>query len=171
MIEPMIKPGLYRHYKGPLYQVTDVATHSESEEQHVVYRALYGEKGLWIRPLSMFIETVDVDGQEKPRFERLENQTAVREIAMLEIDGGRNLEFESAFTEAQGIISSMPGYVTHSLEPCVEQKNKYLLNVVWVTLEDHEKGFRDSEAYQEWKRLLHHFYDPFPVVEHFRLDV
>ncbi len=170
-MESIVKPGLYKHYKGPLYQVTDVATHSESEERHVVYRALYGEKGLWIRPLSMFTETVNVDGQEIPRFKRLEDQTAVRKIALLEISGGRSQEFEAAFSKAENIISSMPGYVTHRLDRCVEQENKYLLSVDWVTLEDHEKGFRGSEAYLEWKSLLHQFYDPFPVVEHYWLNV
>ena len=64
----MITPGTYRHYKGNLYEVVDVARHSETEEQLVVYRALYGERGLWVRPLAMFEETVVVDGVEVPRF-------------------------------------------------------------------------------------------------------
>jgi len=64
----MITPGTYRHYKGNLYEVVDVARHSETEEQLVVYRALYGERGLWVRPLAMFEETVIVDGVEVPRF-------------------------------------------------------------------------------------------------------
>jgi len=64
----MIEPGTYRHYKGNLYEVIDVARHSETEEQLVVYRALYGERGLWVRPLAMFEETVVVDGVEVPRF-------------------------------------------------------------------------------------------------------
>ena len=64
-----IKPGRYRHYKGPEYDVVDVARHSETEEWHVVYRTCYGDKGLWIRPLAMFIETVLLDnGDEVPRF-------------------------------------------------------------------------------------------------------
>jgi len=54
-----IVPGTYRHYKGPLYEVMDVARHSETEDWFVVYRALYGERGLWIRPLEMFTEEVD----------------------------------------------------------------------------------------------------------------
>ena len=64
----MITPGTYRHYKGSLYEVIDVARHSETEEQLVVYRALYGERGLWVRPLAMFSETVVVDGVERARF-------------------------------------------------------------------------------------------------------
>ncbi len=64
----MITPGTYRHYKGNLYEVVDVATHSETEQQLVVYRALYGQRGLWVRPLAMFTETVEVDGVVVPRF-------------------------------------------------------------------------------------------------------
>ena len=66
----MITPGTYRHYKGNLYEVLDVATHSETEEQLVVYRALYGERGLWVRPLGMFTESVVVDGVAMLRFAR-----------------------------------------------------------------------------------------------------
>lgn len=66
----MITPGTYRHYKGNRYEVIDVARHSETEEQLVVYRALYGERGLWVRPLAMFTETVVIDGVGHPRFER-----------------------------------------------------------------------------------------------------
>lgn len=63
-----IKAGRYRHYKGNLYQVEGVATHSESEEKLVVYRPLYGEQSLWVRPLDMFIEEVEVDGKKQARF-------------------------------------------------------------------------------------------------------
>jgi hypothetical protein len=65
----MVQPGRYRHYKGPEYEVLGVARHSETEEEFVVYRALYGEGGLWIRPAPMFLETVTVDGQTCPRFQ------------------------------------------------------------------------------------------------------
>ncbi|MAR90721.1 MAG: DUF1653 domain-containing protein [Pseudomonadota bacterium] len=64
----MIQPGRYRHYKGNDYQVIGVARHSETEEQLVVYRPLYGEQGLWVRPLSMFCEQVQVAGKTVPRF-------------------------------------------------------------------------------------------------------
>lgn len=63
-----ITPGIYQHYKGGLYRVYEVATHSETEEPLVVYRPLYGEGKLWVRPLSMFTETVLVDGKHQPRF-------------------------------------------------------------------------------------------------------
>ena len=66
-----IKSGKYRHFKGGEYEVLGLATHSETGEQLVVYRALYGERGLWVRPLAMFLETVERDGQVRPRFEYL----------------------------------------------------------------------------------------------------
>ncbi|NTW98921.1 MAG: DUF1653 domain-containing protein [Geobacteraceae bacterium] len=64
-----IRPGRYRHYKGNEYEVIDIARHSESEEEMVVYRKLYGDHSLWVRPLGMFVENVLVDGQTVPRFE------------------------------------------------------------------------------------------------------
>lgn len=67
----MIEPGRYRHYKGKDYEVIGTAKHSETEELFVVYRALYGERGLWVRPVAMFLETVAVDGLSRPRFQRL----------------------------------------------------------------------------------------------------
>lgn len=70
----MIKPGRYRHYKGKDYEVLGVARHSETEEEYVVYRQLYGEGGLWIRPLTMFSESVSVGGEPVPRFRRLEER-------------------------------------------------------------------------------------------------
>ncbi len=65
----MLQPGRYRHYKGNDYEVVGVAKHSETEEEVVVYRALYGEKGLWVRPLVMFLETVVIEGRPQPRFQ------------------------------------------------------------------------------------------------------
>ena len=70
-----VRPGRYRHFKGNEYQVLGVARHSETEEEMVVYRALYGEGGLWVRPAAMFNETVVIDGVEQPRFRRLESDT------------------------------------------------------------------------------------------------
>lgn len=67
-----VQPGRYRHYKGPEYQVFGVARHSESEEPMVVYQALYGERGYWLRPLQMFCETVEVAGEKVPRFALVE---------------------------------------------------------------------------------------------------
>ncbi len=64
-------PGLYRHYKGGLYEVIDTARHSETLEPMTVYRALYGERGLWVRPAAMFAETVEIKGVVRPRFEKI----------------------------------------------------------------------------------------------------
>jgi heme-degrading monooxygenase HmoA len=61
----------------------------------------------------------------------------------------------------------MKGYINHELHNCVEDRNKYILLVRWETIEDHTIEFRQSEKYKEWKQLLHHFYNPFPIVEHF----
>ena len=91
----------------------------------------------------------------------------VLEVAVLDIKYGRSQEFETAFGQAQAIISSMEGYVSHQLQKCLEKPDRYLLLVNWQTLEDHTQGFRGSPQYQEWRRLLHHFYDPFPEVEHY----
>jgi hypothetical protein len=67
-----VRPGRYRHYKGRDYEVLGVARHSETDERLVVYRPLYGERGLWVRPAAMFVEAVQVDGREVPRFRRLD---------------------------------------------------------------------------------------------------
>ena len=69
MIEKTVPQGIYRHYKGSLYQVLHTAQHSETEEALVVYRCLYGEYGVWVRPLAMFTETVEVNGKQVDRFE------------------------------------------------------------------------------------------------------
>ena len=68
-----VAQGIYRHYKGSLYQVLHTAQHSETEESLVVYRCLYGEYGVWVRPLTMFTETVMVDGKQVPRFELIKD--------------------------------------------------------------------------------------------------
>lgn len=91
----------------------------------------------------------------------------VLEVAILEIKKGLETQFEQDFVSAGQYISSINGYIHHSLRKCLEQENKYLLLVEWQQLEDHTEGFRQSDQYQKWKQLLHHYYDPFPVVEHF----
>ena len=72
-----LQPGLYRHYKGPEYRVFGVAQHSETEQSMVVYQALYGEFGLWVRPLEMFCECVEVDGEMVPRFALIQAESAL----------------------------------------------------------------------------------------------
>jgi heme-degrading monooxygenase HmoA len=91
----------------------------------------------------------------------------ILEVALLDVLPDRTGEFEKAFAEASEIISSAQGYLSHELQRCVGEPERYILLVRWNTLEDHTEGFRGSAAYGEWKRLLHHFYDPFPTVEHF----
>ncbi|AWN23215.1 antibiotic biosynthesis monooxygenase [Deinococcus irradiatisoli] len=91
----------------------------------------------------------------------------IQELALLHIRPGQTDAFEAAFAEAQGIIGAMPGYLRHELQRCLEDDHKYALLVWWQALEDHTVGFRGSPRYQEWRALLHHFYDPFPTVEHF----
>lgn len=91
----------------------------------------------------------------------------ILEIAMLDVIPERSHEFEINFEKAQKIISSMKGYISHELQKSIEQPCRYALLVRWETLEDHTEGFRGSDEYQEWRQLLHHFYDPFPLVEHF----
>ncbi|MCB9419443.1 MAG: antibiotic biosynthesis monooxygenase [Ardenticatenaceae bacterium] len=92
----------------------------------------------------------------------------ILEVAILDVKPGQQGEFEAAFAQAQAIISSMDGYISYELQKCLEVNGRYLLLVRWQTLEDHTEGFRSSPEYQEWKALLHHFYDPFPIVEHYR---
>lgn len=91
----------------------------------------------------------------------------ILEVAILNVLPAKATEFEQTFTEAESIISAMPGYVPHELQRCIETANQYILLVRWQRLEDHTLGFRKSAEYQEWKRVLHHFYDPFPTVEHY----
>lgn len=92
----------------------------------------------------------------------------ILEVAALDIRPGEEARFEAAFGEAAAIIAGMPGYLSHELQRGVEKTNRYLLLVRWRSLEDHTIGFRQSAEYQRWKALLHHFYDPFPTVEHYR---
>jgi heme-degrading monooxygenase HmoA len=93
----------------------------------------------------------------------------ILEAVNLDVIPGKEQEFETAFRDASSIISSMAGYSSHQLQHCLEKQNRYLLLVQWETLEAHTVGFRGSEQYQEWKKRLHHFYDPFPTVEHYEL--
>ena len=93
----------------------------------------------------------------------------ILEAAILDVIVGREQEFETAFEKASPLIASMKGYISHQLQHCMEAPNRYLLLVQWETLEAHTVGFRGSEEFQEWKKMLHHFYDPFPVVQHYEV--
>lgn len=91
----------------------------------------------------------------------------VLEVAILNVKEGLSKEFKRSFSKASLIISSMKGYISHQLKECIEHENQFILLVQWETLEDHEIGFRKSPEYQDWKVLLHHFYEPFPEVLHY----
>jgi heme-degrading monooxygenase HmoA len=91
----------------------------------------------------------------------------ILEHAVLDVVPGREAEFEAAFAEAKPAIASAAGFVSLRLERCLERPGRYLLLVEWASLEAHTEGFRGSPAYERWRELLHHFYEPFPTVEHF----
>lgn len=93
----------------------------------------------------------------------------VLEHAVLDVKPGTEAEFEEAFGHARSIIAGMPGCISHALHRCHERPGRYLLLVNWESLEDHTVGFRASADYRRWRDLLHHFYDPFPVVEHYSI--
>jgi heme-degrading monooxygenase HmoA len=93
----------------------------------------------------------------------------ILEVAILDIKPGFSGEFEAAFQVAKEIIITIPGYISHELQHCLEKDDRYILLVRWQTLEDHTIGFRQSPQYQEWRSLLHHFYDPFPLIEHYEI--
>lgn len=92
----------------------------------------------------------------------------ILETAVLHVKPELQHSFEPSFKEAFQYIASIKGYINHELHSSMESENKYLLLVHWETIEDHTIGFRQSEAYNEWKRLLHQYYEPFPVVEHYK---
>jgi heme-degrading monooxygenase HmoA len=96
---------------------------------------------------------------EKPR--------VILEAAILNVRAGREDEFEVAMSRARPLIAATPGFGGLHVHRCIETPNRYLLLVEWQTLEDHTVGFRQSERYRQWRDLLHHFYDPFPAVEHY----
>jgi heme-degrading monooxygenase HmoA len=90
------------------------------------------------------------------------------EHALLPVRDGMIEEFQSAFAIAKSIIGRMPGFRSLTLSRCVERPDVFLLLVEWDRLEDHTVGFRGSPEYRQWRELLHRFYEPFPVVEHFQ---
>ncbi len=91
----------------------------------------------------------------------------ILEAAVLDVRAGEESAFEQAFAAASPLIAATPGYLSHQLQRCLETKGRYLLLVHWENLEAHTIGFRQSPVFQQWKQQLHHFYDPFPVVEHY----
>jgi heme-degrading monooxygenase HmoA len=105
------------------------------------------------------------------RMDNDRHQSMILEVAILKVKPGIAAEFEAAFLTASSIISSMSGYISHELQRCLEVENQYILLVRWAKLEDHTVGFRQSPEYQKWRQMLHHFYEPFPTVEHYEMIV
>lgn len=96
----------------------------------------------------------------------------ILEVAILDVRPGQSESFEASFAEAQIYISQIEGYQKHELRKCVEKPDRYLLLAWWDTLESHTEGFRKSPQYERWRELLHHYYEPFPEVEHYeRVEV
>jgi heme-degrading monooxygenase HmoA len=91
----------------------------------------------------------------------------VLEVVILNVVPDQETAFEAAFNRAIPILTGTSGYISHELRRSIEKPSRYIQLVQWQTLEDHTIGFRGSPQYQEWKALLHHFYDPFPIVEHY----
>lgn len=91
----------------------------------------------------------------------------ILEIAILIVNQGQEKAFEASFNQAQSIIASMPGYKKHCLKRSADAGHKYLLMVWWEDIDDHRRNFRKSEKYQEWKNILHKYYNPVPKVEYF----
>lgn len=89
------------------------------------------------------------------------------EHALVEVRNGQTQQFLSAFAEAKSLISAMSGFRSLTLSRCLERDHVFLLLVQWDRLDDHTVGFRGSPEYLRWSQLLHRFYEPFPVVEHF----
>ena len=92
----------------------------------------------------------------------------ILEVATLDVRAGQEDDFEAAFKKALPIIAGMQGYISHQIRRCIENPSRYIFLVEWAKLEDHTQGFRGSPQYQEWRALLHNFYDPFPTVEHYQ---
>ncbi len=91
----------------------------------------------------------------------------ILEVARLDVVPTQEAAFEAAMRQALPLIRAAPGFVELHLRRCIETPNRYLLTVSWQSLENHTVGFRESDRYARWRALLHHFYDPFPVVEHY----
>jgi heme-degrading monooxygenase HmoA len=91
----------------------------------------------------------------------------ILESALLDVKPGEEAAFEAALKAARPLIAATPGFRSIAVRRCLETPNRYLLLVEWEKLEDHTVGFRRSARYEKWRALLHHFYDPFPRVEHF----
>jgi len=91
----------------------------------------------------------------------------ILEVAVLNVRPGQEGAFEEAMRKARPLIAATPGFGGIDIRKCLETPSRYLLLVRWRSLEDHTVGFRQSDRYQQWRDMLHHFYEPFPIVEHY----
>lgn len=90
------------------------------------------------------------------------------EHALLEVKSGQSAAFETAMRQARDLIAASPGFMGIEVRPSTESDGRYLLRVLWSDIAAHRDGFRKSARYEEWRALLHHFYEPMPAVEYFR---
>jgi heme-degrading monooxygenase HmoA len=95
----------------------------------------------------------------------------ILEHALLEVKPGQYAGFEAAMKKAAPLISASEGFLGLEVLPCLETPGRYLLLVKWTSVEAHELGFRGSDRYQQWRALLHGFYDPFPIVQHYGASI
>ena len=93
----------------------------------------------------------------------------ILELANIEIKQGTNADFEVALEKAQHVIIKSKGYINHQFQKCMEQDNRYVLLIRWQTLEDHTKGFRESELFKDWRTLIGPFFETPPAVQHYEL--
>jgi heme-degrading monooxygenase HmoA len=93
----------------------------------------------------------------------------ILELATIDIKQGTNTDFEGNLEKAQHVISQSKGYISHQFQKCVEQENRYVLLIRWETLEDHTKGFRESELFKEWRALIGPYFESAPNVQHYEL--
>lgn len=91
----------------------------------------------------------------------------ILEVTKLDIRPGQEREFVAAFKQAQNILMRAKGYIDHQLQKCLEIENRYIMLINWETLENHTVDFKQAPEYQEWRALLHHFYEPPPKAEHY----
>jgi heme-degrading monooxygenase HmoA len=91
----------------------------------------------------------------------------ITEMGVLNVRHGEEAAFEDALRTARPLIAATPGFISLKVHRCIETPNRYLLLVNWRSLEDHTVGFRKSDRFPEWRKQLHHFYDPPPVIEHY----
>ncbi len=132
-----------------------------------VLRRRFSVANLYGRYLSGAQHCLSYARVQEETHETREDWTVITEHAELPVIPGQEADFEAAFEEAKALIAASPGFGGLTLSRCIERPSVYLLLVQWDSVEAHEVGFRGSPAYQEWRALLHHFYDPPARVEHY----